>query len=192
MKKLFMILMSVLMVGTLVACGQTDVDTDGDTKDDIVDIEGGSNEEDTAIDNGENLEGQPERTLVETALDQALEGLEYPAMEFLDLEGVESFVEIPSELIADHVFAMPMMNVHATTMVVIKAVDEEALKAIETQMNAYFELVEENWSTYLPEQYDLAQNRIEKTFGNYYMGIISENAETIATSIETYLTVDVK
>lgn len=190
MKKLFMILMSVLMVGSLVACSQTNIDTDGDEKDNIV--EEGSDKENIDIDNGEDHENQPERTLVEMALDQALAGLEYPAMEFLDLESVESFVEIPSGLIADHVFAMPVMNVHATTMVVIKAVDEEALKTIETQMNAYFELVEENWSTYLPEQYDLTQNRIEKTFGDYYMGIISENAETIATSVETYLTVDAK
>lgn len=131
-------------------------------------------------------------TFTELALDYALADGEYPYFTYLGAEDLATLTTIDTENVNDFVFAMPSMNVHATTFVIVEAKDEAELSTITEKMNTYFTGLEDQWSNYLPDQYELVQNRVEKTVGNFYIGVVANDAETLVSSIETYLTTPAK
>lgn len=131
-------------------------------------------------------------TKVEMALESTLAGSEWPAFMYVETTDLEGITGVSADQIVEHVFAMPMMAVHATSFIVIEAKDADALADVTEKMGTYFKGVEEQWSTYLPDQHELVQNRVEKTVGNYYIGIIAADAETLAETLEGYLTVEAK
>lgn len=65
---------------------------------------------------------------------------------------------LSSDLVKDYAIFMPAMNVHATEIILVEAQDgklEEVKKALDKRL----ETIEQTWSTYLPEQYELVKNR---------------------------------
>lgn len=77
---------------------------------------------------------------------------------------------------------MPMMNVQASMYVLIQAKDG-TVDTVKTELDNYAKQYEEQWSTYLPEQYELVKNRKVGTVGNTVYMIIAENAETLEQEI---------
>lgn len=77
---------------------------------------------------------------------------------------------------------VPMMNVQASMYILIQA-KEGTVDSVRTELNNYASQYEEQWSTYLPEQYELVQNRKMGTVGNTVYMIIAENAETLEQEI---------
>ena len=77
---------------------------------------------------------------------------------------------------------MPMMNVQASMYVLIQ-VKEGTVETVKSELDKYATQYEEQWSTYLPEQYDLVKNRKTGVVGNVVYMIIAENAETLQQEI---------
>ncbi len=77
---------------------------------------------------------------------------------------------------------MPMMNVQASMYVLIQA-KEGTVETVKSELDKYATQYEEQWSTYLPEQYDLVKNRKTGVVGNVVYMIIAENAETLQQEI---------
>lgn len=77
---------------------------------------------------------------------------------------------------------MPMMNVQASMYVLIQAKDG-TVETVKAELDKYAQQYEEQWSMYLPEQYELVQNRKMGTVGNTIYMIVAENAETLEQEI---------
>ena len=132
---------------------------------------------------GEIEDGFIADTKTEMALEAAMAGSEWPAFMYVEAADLEAITGVTADEMVEHVFAMPMMMTHATSMIIIEAKDADTLASITTKMNTYFAGVEEQWSTYLPDQHELTQNRVEMTEGNYYIGVIAQDAQTVANTI---------
>lgn len=76
----------------------------------------------------------------------------------------------------------PMMNVQASMYLLIQ-VKEGAVDTVKTELEQYATNYEQQWSRYLPAQYELVQNRKVGVVGNTIYMIIAENAEALEKSI---------
>ena len=56
--------------------------------------------------------------------------------------------------------------------------------AVKDAMDKYMETLEENWKTYLPDQYELVKNRLEEEYGDYLVYIISTDNELVYKTIK--------
>lgn len=91
-----------------------------------------------------------------------------------------------SDLVKDYAIFMPAMNVHATEIILVEAQDgklDEVKKALDKRM----ETVEQTWSTYLPEQYELVKNRKTLEEGNVIAIVIADQADAILQEISDSL-----
>ena len=77
---------------------------------------------------------------------------------------------------------IPMMNVQASMYLLVQAKDG-AVDTVKSELDNYLAQYEEQWSTYLPAQYALVQNRKVGTVGNTIYVIIAENADTLEQEI---------
>ena len=112
--------------------------------------------------------------------------IELPAMMALSDAELTDFVGINAENLESFVMMMPMMNVHATEIMVLQA-KEGMIETVQAEAAAHLEGLEATWSTYLPDQYELVQNRVEKTVGNTLIVIIAEEAAQIESMIDAAL-----
>ena len=93
---------------------------------------------------------------------------------------------LSSDLVKDYAIFMPAMNVHATEIILVEAQDgklDEVKKALDKRM----ETVEQTWSTYLPEQYELVKNRKTLEEGNVIAIVIADQADAILQEISDSL-----
>ena len=88
-----------------------------------------------------------------------------------------SMLNINPEDLAEGIVVKAMMNVHADELIVLKAADDSKIetlkKALEDEGNAQ----EQNWSTYLPEQYEIVKNRVLLQNGPYLMLYIGPDTD---------------
>ncbi|MFI3284705.1 MAG: DUF4358 domain-containing protein [Erysipelotrichaceae bacterium] len=99
-----------------------------------------------------------------------------PALEVVGIDVAADAFGLTSEYYSELVWAMPLMNVHATIIVIAEATDGN-LENVKAEIDNYFEGYEESWATYLPEQYDLVVARQTAEVGNMYVVVVSEYAE---------------
>jgi len=57
-------------------------------------------------------------------------------------------------------------------------------EVVKEDMDKYMDNLEENWKTYLPDQYELVKNRLEEEYGDYLIYIISSDNELVYKSIK--------
>ncbi len=100
----------------------------------------------------------------------------------ITIEELNTIYGINTENVEQVVGKMPMMNVQASMYVLIQAKDG-TVDTVRAELDEYAKQYEEQWSMYLPEQYELVQNRKVGTIGNTVYMIISENAETLEQEI---------
>ncbi len=93
-----------------------------------------------------------------------------------------SLYGINTENVENVLGKMPMMNVQASMYVLIQA-KEGTAETVKTELDQYATRYEEQWSNYLPEQYELVKNRKSGIVGNTIYMIIAENAETLEQEI---------
>ena len=97
-------------------------------------------------------------------------------------EELGSLYGINTENVEKVVGKMPMMNVQASMYLIIQA-KEGTVDTVKAELDAYATQYEEQWSTYLPAQYELVKNRKMGVVGNTVYMIIAENAETLEQEI---------
>lgn len=101
----------------------------------------------------------------------------------IDKELAKNIYDIDETQIEEIIGEMPMMNVHASQFVVIKST-EGNVENVKEKLEKYGQDYEKQWERYLPEQYELVQNRKIGTNGNYAYLIIAENAEELEALIK--------
>ena len=99
------------------------------------------------------------------------------------VETLETVLQITADEVDEVIGKMPMMNVQASMYIVIKAKDG-AVESVKTKVENYGTAYEEQWATYLPEQYELVKQRKIGVKGNYVYLIISENASDLEALIK--------
>ncbi len=97
-------------------------------------------------------------------------------------EELGSLYGINTENVEKVVGKMPMMNVQASMYLIIQA-KEGTVDTVKAELDAYATQYEEQWSTYLPAQYELVKNRKMGVVGNTVYMIIAENAEALEQEI---------
>lgn len=113
--------------------------------------------------------------------------MELPAMMALSDTELTDFLGINAENLESFVVMMPMMNVHATEIMVFQA-KEGKLETVQEEVDLYLEGYEQMWSTYLPDQYELVKNRVEKVVGeSTLVVIIAEDTAAIEAKIDAAL-----
>ena len=93
--------------------------------------------------------------------------------------------DLSKDLLEEYQIKLPIMNVHANSYYILKP-KKGNMDTVKTKMNAYFKKLEEQWSTYLPAQYELVQNRMEKEYGGYLIYIISNDNNAVFEKIKGY------
>lgn len=99
------------------------------------------------------------------------------------VETLGTMLQITADEVEEVIGKMPMMNVQASMYLVIKAA-EGAVDSVKTKVEQYGTSYEEQWATYLPEQYELVKQRKIGVKGNYVYLIISENAADLEALIK--------
>lgn len=93
-------------------------------------------------------------------------------------EELNMLLEINPEDVEGVIGKIPMMNVHASMYLVIES-KEGLVDAVKEKVEQYAQAQETQWQMYLPEQYELVQQRKSGVVGNYVYLIIAETAEEL-------------
>ena len=101
----------------------------------------------------------------------------------ITMETLNTMYQITADEVEAVIGKMPMMNVQASMYLVIQAKDG-AVDSVKTKVENYGTAYEEQWATYLPEQYELVKQRKSGVKGNYVYLIVSENAADLEALIQ--------
>lgn len=106
------------------------------------------------------------------------ESIELPSMMELDDETLQFLYGIDPADLESYVARTPFMNVHATEFFIAKVKEgqmDSVKEAIENRQAA----LDEQWSQYLPAQYELVQNYKLETVGNYVLFCVCAQADEV-------------
>lgn len=123
--------------------------------------------------------GKREINLEELNNQMAQQG-EFDQMATMDIDKqvLSSIYGIEENLVQQVIGKMPMMNVQASLYLVIEATDGN-VETVKEKLEEYGKSYEEQWSRYLPAQYELVQQRKIGTNGNYAYFIVCEKAQDL-------------
>ncbi|MDE6107385.1 MAG: DUF4358 domain-containing protein [Oscillospiraceae bacterium] len=114
-----------------------------------------------------------------TSMEESLqEGDHLPALMELDDDTVQNLLGIDPADLDSYVARIPMMMVHATEFFIAKVKDGK-MDTVKTALESRQAALDEQWSMYLPEQYELVQNYKLVTNGNYVLFCVCEDTESV-------------
>jgi len=96
---------------------------------------------------------------------------------------------INAEDIEEAIIKFPMINLVADEIMIIKVKDAEKIPAIEEGLKKHVENVALSFENYVPENYEIVQNHIMKTKGNYIFLAISKDAEKAEVVFDRFLNI---
>lgn len=100
----------------------------------------------------------------------------------LDDETLESLLGVKKDDVEEYTIAVPMITQSSTFMVVKPKKGKKS--AVKKTIDEYFEKQEEQWKTYLPDQYDIIKNRTYKEIGDYLVYVASVDNDKVIKAIE--------
>lgn len=98
-------------------------------------------------------------------------------------ESLESTFNIKKEDVSEYAGKTSMMIVSSNGYIMIKPAKGKK-DTIKKAMNEYMKKQEEQWSTYLPDQYELVKNRLETEVNGYLVYIVSTNNDAVLKAIK--------
>ena len=101
----------------------------------------------------------------------------------IDKDTLSTYFQVDTANVVKVYGKMPMMNVHASMYVLVKAREGKA-EDVKQNLETFGQSYEEEWSSYLPEQHELVQNRKIGIVGDYVYLIIAENADELVKLIK--------
>ena len=131
------------------------------------------------------LKEEPAKSLnIETASNILANSVPFSEMAtmYITSDLLEGVYGINPQNVANVAGKAPMMNVHASMYIILEAVDGQ-VDTVKTELEQYATSYEQQWERYLPEQYELVQNRKVGVVGNTVYMIVAENAETLEQEI---------
>lgn len=115
--------------------------------------------------------------------------IELPS-DMMNLESVDqlkSYYGIEKELVKDFSAVINSSGVEQDEIVIIEAVDKNAVKEIETALNKRLESKKNQMKNYLPEQYKILTECSVKTYSNYVVLFISKDVNKMNDILNTYI-----
>lgn len=109
----------------------------------------------------------------------------YPNLQMVDDELLENSFDIKKEDVEEYKIGMPLIITSASGYYILKPAQGK-IDIVKEKMNDYMEKLENQWKTYLPDQYDLVKNRKEETYGDYLIYIISSDNEAVYKEITSH------
>lgn len=101
----------------------------------------------------------------------------------VDAESLEDYLGIKKEDVEEYLIELPVTIVSSQSYFVIKPkAGKEA--TVKEAMKEYMANQEEQWSTYLADQYELVKNRKETKLGDYLIYIISKDNDKVLSAIK--------
>ena len=79
----------------------------------------------------------------------------------MPIESIEDVLGLKEDQVDEFLMATPMMIVRSDTYIIVKP-SEGNKKVVKEKIDEYMDALEKQWETYLPEQYELVKNRLEK------------------------------
>lgn len=110
-------------------------------------------------------------------------GFDDMATSDIDTDFYTSYMAANAENVETMSGKFPMMNVHASMYLIVKAKDGQ-VEAVKQDLENFGQVYDDQWARYLPAQYELVQNRKIGTYGNYAYIIIAQNAEELESLIK--------
>ena len=119
-------------------------------------------------------------------MDEMLTKIEQPMMMELTDEQVQEVYNIDPEKLADYAIRIPMMNVKSNEIAILKVKDVADVPAVEEAVKQRAQIVQQQFETYLPDQYENAKNYKVVTKGNYVLFVISDQADELVTEYDRF------
>ncbi|SMF92954.1 protein of unknown function [Paenibacillus uliginis N3/975] len=123
---------------------------------------------------------------VKEMVDKMITEVEQPSLMELDADSVKQQYHLDPALLEDYTVRIPMMNVKTNEISVLKVKDEKDIPTIETAIKQCAADVQKQFETYLPDQYENAKNYKLVTKGNYLLFVISEDADELVKSFDSF------
>ena len=119
-------------------------------------------------------------------MDEMLAKIEQPMMMEVTDEQVQEIYNIDPQKLADYAIRIPMMNVKSNEIAILKVKDVADVPAVEEAVKQRAETVQQQFETYLPDQYENAKNYKVVTKGNYVLFVISDQADELVTEYDRF------
>mgnify|MGYP003423233135 FL=1 len=119
-------------------------------------------------------------------VDEMLAKVEQPMMMELTGEQVQEVYNIDPEKLEDYAIRIPMMNVKSNEIAILKVKDTADVPAVEEAVKQRAATVQQQFETYLPDQYENAKNYKLVTKGNYVLFVISDQADELVTEYDRF------
>jgi len=134
-----------------------------------------------------DTEAQIETTLpAKEMADQMLVKVEQPMLMELEADMVGQLYHLDLALLEEYTVRIPMMNVKTNEIAILKVKDVKDVPAVETAVKQRATDVQKQFETYLPDQYENAKNYKLVTKGNYVLFVISEQADELVQTYDTF------
>ncbi len=105
-----------------------------------------------------------------------------PMMMDITSDMLQDSIGLDPASVTEFAIKTPALITSSTTYMVVKPADGKK-NEVKTALDNYMVALEEQWSTYLPEQYELVRNRLYTEYGDYLIYIVSENNDLIYDTI---------
>ena len=119
-------------------------------------------------------------------VDEMLAKVEQPMMMEVTGEQVQEVYNIDPEKLEDYAIRIPMMNVKTNEIAILKVKDAADVPAVEEALKQRAQTVQQQFETYLPDQYENAKNYKLVTKGNYVLFVISDQADELVTEYDRF------
>jgi len=129
--------------------------------------------------------GEPTLTPNEM-VDEMLAKVEQPMLMEVTGEQLQDIYNIDPEKLEAYAIRIPMMNVKTNEIAILKVKDAADVSAVEEALKQRAETVQQQFETYLPDQYDNAKNYKLVTKGNYVLFVISDQADELVKVYDSF------
>ena len=129
--------------------------------------------------------GNASGTLDLKAVSENITRKEFEEMSTMDVdkETLSSYFQVDTANVDKVYGKVPMMNVHASLYLLVQAKDGK-VDSVKEDLEDFGKSYEQEWSRYLPEQYDLVKDRKIGTKGNVVYLVIAEDADELVKLIK--------
>lgn len=194
-RKLVALMMTFVIGGVvLTGCGQktndkpaTEQGTANESENENTDVEGENQVEENEATNTEvEVEnyGEQDPSVAKETIFVITDGIETVANADMTEEMFADTYGIDTSLLASYSVQMPMMNVHAEEIAVFEVKDEKDIDAVKAGIEKRQKALEEQWSRYLPEQYELVKASKTVVKGNLVLYVVSAEADQMVAKFE--------
>lgn len=98
---------------------------------------------------------------------------------------IKDTLDLDANKVEEFLMMMPMMIVNSNTYIIVKPVSGEK-DNVKAAIDKYMEKLEEQWKTYLINQYQLVKNRKYVEYGDYLIYIVSSDNELVLKEIKKF------